>query len=126
MAYFYRRSSGRFYARIRVPEALHSHFRTQELRRSLNTADRALACHLALAAALQWKAEFVRLSGDMDLEKLITVSPLLLSGGLVKLADAAPEMGLSVPELFDQFKARKQGLSVQVGGLMGATVQHLG
>lgn len=125
MAYFYRRSSGRYYARIRVPEALLPHFRTQELRRSLNTTDRALACHLALAAALQWKAEFVRLSGDMDLEKLIAGSPLLLSGGLVKLADAAPEMGLSVLELFDQFKARKQGLSVQVGGLMGAAVQQL-
>ncbi|MBV7417321.1 site-specific integrase [Comamonas sp. CMM03] len=125
MAYFYRRSSGRYYARIRVPEALLPHFRTQELRRSLNTTDRALACHLALAAALQWKAEFVRLSGGMDLEKLIAGSPLLLSGGLVKLADAAPEMGLSVLELFDQFKARKQGLSVQVGGLMGAAVQQL-
>jgi len=68
MAFFYRRSSGRYYARIRVPEALLPHFRTQELRRSLNTTDRALACHLALAAALQWKAEFARLSGDMDLE----------------------------------------------------------
>lgn len=63
-AYFYRRSSGRFYARIRVPAALQPHFRTQELRRSLNTTDRALACHLALAVALQWKAEFVRLGGD--------------------------------------------------------------
>lgn len=125
MAYFYRRSSGRFYARIRVPEALQPHFRTQKLRRSLNTTDRALACHLALAAALQWKAEFARLSGDMDLEKLIAGSPLLLSSGLVKLADAAPEIGLSVPELFDQFKARKKGLSVQVSGLMGATVQQL-
>lgn len=125
MAYFYRRSSGLFYARIRVPETLRSHFSTQELRRSLNTTDRALARHLALAAALQWKAEFSRLSGDMDLVKLSAGSPLLLSGGVVKLADAAPEMGLSVSELFGQFKARKLGLSVQVSGLMGAEVSEL-
>lgn len=125
MAYFYRRKSGRFYARIRVPEELQPHFCTQELRRSLNTTDRALACHLALAAALQWKAEFARLSGDMDLEKLLAGSPLLSSGGLIKLADAAIEMGLSVTELFDQFKARKLGLDIQVSGLMGAEVSEL-
>ncbi|MEG2817136.1 MAG: site-specific integrase [Comamonas sp.] len=125
MAYFYRRKSGRFYARIRVPEALQPHFSTQELRRSLNTTDRALACHLALAAALQWKAEFARLSGDMDLEKLSAGSPLLLSVGTIKLADAAIEMGLSVPELFDQFKTRKLGLSVLVSGSMGVEVPEL-
>lgn len=125
MAYFYRRSSGRFYARIRVPEALQSHFRTQELRRSLTTTDRALACHLALAAALQWKAEFARLSGDMDLVKLSAGNPLLLSGGLIKLVDAAAEMGLSVPELFDQFKAGKLALSFQPNGLIGAEVPRL-
>lgn len=120
MAYFYRRKSGRFYARIRVPEALQPHFSTQELRRSLNTTDRALACHLALAAALQWKAEFARLSGDMDLEKLSAGSPLLLSVGTIKLADAAIEMGLSVPELFEQLKARKLGLCVKLNGQLGA------
>lgn len=125
MAYFYRRSSGRFYARIRVPEALKPHFRTQELRRSLQTTDRALACRLALAAALEWKAEFARLNGDMDLVKLSAGSPLLWSSGLVKLADVAPEIGLSVGELFRQFKACNLGLCVQVNGLMGAEVPEL-
>lgn len=125
MAYFYRRSSGLFYARIRVPETLRSHFSTQELRRSLNTTDRALARHLALAAALQWKAEFARLSGEMDLVKLSAGSPLLLSSGMVKLADAATEMGLSVQELFGQFKAGKLALSFQANGVMGAEVPRL-
>lgn len=125
MAYFYRRSSGRFYARIRVPEALQPHFRTQELRRSLNTTDRALACHLALAVALQWKAEFARLSGDMDLEKLIAGSPLLLSGGHVSLEDAAPQMGLSVPELFLELTACRAELGIQANGRMGAEVAEL-
>lgn len=125
MAYFYRRSSGRYYARIRVPEVLLPHFRTQELRRSLNTTDRALACHLALAAALQWKAEFARLSGDMDLRQLSAGSPLLLSDGYVSLADAAPQMGLSVPELFAELKSCQAGLSVHADGRMGAHVTEL-
>ncbi|WP_368921261.1 DUF6538 domain-containing protein [Comamonas aquatica] len=125
MAYFYRRSSGRYYARIRVPEVLLPHFRTQELRRSLNTTDRALACHLALAAALQWKAEFARLSGDMDLMQLSAGSPLLLSDGYVSLADAAPQMGLSVPELFAELKSCQIELSVHADGRMGAHVTEL-
>src|SRR5690606_38721312 len=98
MAYFYRRSSGRIYASIRVPEALQSHFRTQELRRSLQTTDRDLACRLALAAALEWKAEFARLSGDMDLMKLQAGSPLLLSDGYLSLAVAETHPGLTVRE----------------------------
>ncbi len=125
MAYFYRRSSGRFYARIRIPEALQPHFKTKELRRSLHTTDRALACRLALAAALEWKAEFARLSGDMDLVKLQAGSPLLLSAGYLSLADAEEHTGLSVRELFDEFQIRQISLYVSINDRLGANVESL-
>ena len=125
MAYFYRRSSGRFYARIRVPEALQPHFSTQELRRSLQTTDRALACRLALAAALEWKAEFARLSGDMDLMKLQAGSPLLLSAGYLSLADAEEHTGLCAHELFSEFQTRRLDLYASVTSRMCAHVEEL-
>lgn len=125
MAYFYRRSSGRFYARIRVPEALQPHFNTKELRRSLHTTDRVLASRLALAAALEWKAEFARLSEDMDLVKLQAGSPLLLSAGYLSLSEAEEHIGLSARELFDEIKTRQITLYASVNERVGAYVEEL-
>lgn len=121
MAYFYRRSSGVYYARIRVPDALRIVLGASNLRRSLHTADHALASRLALAAAFEWKSEFQRLL-MFDANKLLTGSPLLHTAGLISLDDAAQLIGVDVLELFLVAKTRRLTFCLMADGWMGADV----
>jgi integrase len=122
MAYFFRRPSGIYYARIRVPGDLSAFFDAPFLRRSLHTTDHALASRLALVAALEWKTEFHRLRTMLDPRKLVTGSPLLSTPGLITLADAAQEVGLSAQQLFNEFAQRGFVLRVRIAGALGADV----
>lgn len=122
MAYFYRRPNGVYYARIRVPDPLRAIFGAPDLRRSLHTSDRALASRLALAAAFEWKSEFQRLRLMIDAHKLVTGSPLLHMPGLISLADASTEVGLTVRQLFSELVGRRCALRIRADGWMGADV----
>jgi integrase len=122
MAYFYRRPNGIYYARIRVPDALRPAFGASDLRRTLHTSDHALASRLALAAAFEWKSKFEQMLSMLDIKKLVTGSPLLLTTGLISLEDAAPAIGLSVHSLFSEAKAKRIAVRIMANGWFGADV----
>ncbi|MDR6539466.1 site-specific integrase [Variovorax soli] len=122
MAYFYRRRSGIFYARIRVPETLRGVLGSSDLRRTLNTSDYSVAARLALEVALGWKKDFQRIQAMIDAKKLTTGSPVLLTTGLISLADAADAAGLKVETLLREASARRSMLRLMADGWLGAEV----
>ncbi|WP_157008359.1 DUF6538 domain-containing protein [Xenophilus azovorans] len=96
MPYIYRRASGTFYARLRVPDNLRAVLGSSDLRKSLRTTDYHAATKLALQTAAAWKQEFQRIEAMLDANKLAAGSPILLTSGLIRLDHAAEAAGLKV------------------------------
>jgi integrase len=124
MAYFYRRPNGVYYARVRVPDALRAVYGSPDLRRTLNTSDHSTAQRLALMAAFEWKSEFERIYSMLDAKKLAAGSPILLSGGLISLDEAADAVGLTTAQLFTEARARGRRVRLRLvaDGWMGVDV----
>lgn len=120
----YRRSSGIYAVRLVVPQRLRSAVGKGELH--LSTQTRILAVAKAVAASLlaHWREKFFLLErlSSMNLQQVSTGSPSLVSGGYLRLAEAAAASGFDEDELLREAAQDRLSLHIRASGLDGHVV----
>lgn len=94
----YRRPSGIYAVRLVVPVRLRGLLGQREIHESTGLRDWNAAKVAALKIQTRWREQFMTL----DLEKLVTASPLLHGGGLISICEAAAAIGLSESSLLGE------------------------
>lgn len=119
MANFLYRRGARYYARLRIPRPLRAVYGKSDLRVSLETNDYGEARLRVLEAVLAWRRDFQRIKAMLDARQVVAGSALLLGDGLIPLASAARECGLSVDAMLTEALNRALELRLQALGWQG-------
>lgn len=96
----YRRPSGIYAVRLVVPVRLRSQLGQREIHESTGLRDWNAAKVAALKIQTRWREQFMTL----DLDKLVTASPLLHGDGLISISEAANAIGLSESSLLGELR----------------------
>jgi integrase len=129
VANFLYRRGAQYYARLRIPRPLRATYGKPDLRASLQTTNRGEAQLRVLEAVLAWRRDFVRLKAMLDARQVVMGSPLLLGDGLIPLASAARECGLSVDAMLREainraIELRLDALGWQGTDMPAAALEH--
>lgn len=105
----YRRSSGIYVVRIVIPRRLRQAVGRAEVHTSTGHRHLAAAKLAALEIQLAWRKKLM----EIDRAKLESANPLLLSGGLMSLSDAASAIGIPLTALLTELFNDRASLFVQ-------------
>lgn len=100
LSYLYRRSSGIYVVRVCVPHRLRGFVGKGELHVTTKTREPNAAKAVAFRIMAHWQGQILR--GDMDVLTIAAGSPLLTGEGVILVADAAAELGLSRSEILTE------------------------
>lgn len=117
----YRRPSGVYAVRIVVPKRLRELVGRGEIHASTGLRDWNAAKLAALKIQLHWRERLMTL----DVEQLITGSPLLLGDGVIPIQEAARATGLSVGSLLGEMLNAQVPICVQARNWKGWQVPDL-
>lgn len=120
-SFIYRRN-GRYYARLRIPKQYQAVYGRTHHRKSLGTADIAVARIRVHEVVLRWRREFDRLKTMLDVARVAVGSPLLLGEGLITIGSASRESGIAVRDLVQEVLGRKGDILVPARGAQGVGV----
>lgn len=117
----YRRPSGIYVVRLVVPVRLRPLVGRGEIHVSTGLRDGNAAKLAALKIQMHWRERFMAL----DVEKLVTASPLLHGGGLISVCEAARTIGLSDRSLLGELLNDRARIYTQAQGWFGCRVPNL-